>query len=568
MIDSRLDATDPLCPDDIVDDTPRSSGEGPDEESPPPLMTALSSSEELVLSGTIHDSPWRHDPPKCSGTLSESTVANSSSTVEDALRTPLLSPPRRRAASPPTVRAVAEASSSNSSSSAIPYIGTRQFQYLRMVVALGLVCDVFFGLLLLHDGIQLMALPRRGKATILVVRISVALLLGLWGTLLLLRFCASLVALFVCSAHPRTGGGCCGRLSRCCYESRRYLLAWTARRIMPVLVAFYLLGGALVFGDVLLMYATTDSNIYHNNTANPGTKPLWYRWCQSLGHAGFYGTNVSLRADLPLWGHVMRYLHQHPTFYIRYLWWICCLLAVLEFIRARCTDQYYRLLTLYDDYIEWGDAADAHPLTIPPINGLSTVGPSTRRPSSARPWWWSASSGQLPTERGDSILAQDEANPPPWWWMFRHGQYRKQRRRRQRLGPVPAQETLPWMHPGGDNDDDDEFCSVQEEWASRCEDDPHWWSREEEEINLRPTAATASRERYSVARSIGSSHSSTSSRQANEQFQDARQTLDEDPLRPSVATTTWWASDDANSRPHGLSEAGNNTSFLSSWFTW
>jgi hypothetical protein len=85
-----------------------------------------------------------------------------------------------------------------------------------------------------------------------------------------------------------------------------------------------------------------------------------------------------------------------------------------------------------------------------------------------RPWWWRQNSSR-PTMEDPLLLSpiwttsdsSNNDNVP--WWRFWH------RRRERDTG----------NNPRGDNNSVD-FMSVQEEWASRDEEDPYWWSRDED----------------------------------------------------------------------------------------
>jgi hypothetical protein len=73
------------------------------------------------------------------------------------------------------------------------------------------------------------------------------------------------------------------------------------------------------------------------------------------------------------------------------------------------------------------------------------------------------------------------------------GRRRRRRRRRRRNGDTGRWWGFQWKHQdsidGGHRDDSDgdvrddgsvDFAEVQEEWASRTEEDPFWWSRPED----------------------------------------------------------------------------------------
>ena len=111
-------------------------------------------------------------------------------------------------------------------------------------------------------------------------------------------------------------------------------------------------------------------------------------------------------------------------------------------------------------------------------------------PSSAhnhRPWWWRHSKRRIhdnDDDLGDPLLSP---SLPHWAsehqnqsYVMHHGMTTPEQdesfwSRLRRMGPPQSSSTTPR------DDGSVDFASVQEEWASRSEQDPLWWSREEEE---------------------------------------------------------------------------------------
>lgn len=103
--------------------------------------------------------------------------------------------------------------------------------------------------------------------------------------------------------------------------------------------------------------------------------------------------------------------------------------------------------------------------------------PQSRSTRGSRPWWWSSTPQN---ELSEPLLSP---GVPRWVSGGRNQSYEEdaglttpQRRRWFSLFRSTAQEEV------GDDGSVD-FASVQEEWASRTEEDPLWWSREEEDAN-------------------------------------------------------------------------------------
>lgn len=94
-------------------------------------------------------------------------------------------------------------------------------------------------------------------------------------------------------------------------------------------------------------------------------------------------------------------------------------------------------------------------------------------PASSRPWWWSRSSlsaSRTAAHNDVSFLTSDTTTD----WADDAAWFAFLRRRRQ--------------HRRANGNDDDlrddgsvDFASVQEEWATRASEDPHWWSRDASE---------------------------------------------------------------------------------------
>ena len=92
-------------------------------------------------------------------------------------------------------------------------------------------------------------------------------------------------------------------------------------------------------------------------------------------------------------------------------------------------------------------------------------------PSSARqnrkPWWWS-------TRRNGNVGRHDLAGPllePSWTATSNHGWNKPFWKRIFPRGPTSERNVR--------DDGSVDFASVQEEWASRSEEDPLWWTRDE-----------------------------------------------------------------------------------------
>lgn len=96
-----------------------------------------------------------------------------------------------------------------------------------------------------------------------------------------------------------------------------------------------------------------------------------------------------------------------------------------------------------------------------------------------RPWWWDRTWRPNDDDMDRPLLtATDDSSLPQWV-----SQGRRQRLAREGAG---GWWRLPWHRrsEGDDNirdDDSVDFASVQEEWAKRSQDDPYWWSKEEDQ---------------------------------------------------------------------------------------
>ena len=95
--------------------------------------------------------------------------------------------------------------------------------------------------------------------------------------------------------------------------------------------------------------------------------------------------------------------------------------------------------------------------------------------SSQQPWWWQR---RRRHDGMDQALLVNENGVPQWVV-----EGRRQRNRQSR--PSSWSMWLPWRRRQNQHDVRDDgsvdFVSVQEEWASRSEEDPHWWSKEDDE---------------------------------------------------------------------------------------
>ena len=96
-----------------------------------------------------------------------------------------------------------------------------------------------------------------------------------------------------------------------------------------------------------------------------------------------------------------------------------------------------------------------------------------------RPWWWKSPSQQ--NELEESLLSP---GIPQWVSESNDAGFSP-------LRPAQRRSWWPFRRSNRtfDNPRDDgsvDFQSVQEEWASRTEEDPYWWSREEQNVESPP----------------------------------------------------------------------------------
>jgi hypothetical protein len=195
-------------------------------------------------------------------------------------------------------------------------------------------------------------------------------------------------------------------------------------------------------------------------------------------------------------GAVVKYLHQYHL--TRLLTKICLstpaqfhgllivllVLAVTECIQWQVYQEYRRYLL----------RKDAFELLHPPPPTTARH-PDRRR----RPWWWESSGEDasltrhlLVDDTGEANLdgqATDPASGQPHWTLS--SPFRQGRRRHSNTDSSSNNSSrwwgFQWRHPdsidGGHDVRDDgsvDFAEVQEEWASRTEEDPFWWSRPED----------------------------------------------------------------------------------------
>jgi hypothetical protein len=140
-------------------------------------------------------------------------------------------------------------------------------------------------------------------------------------------------------------------------------------------------------------------------------------------------------------------------------------LSVLEAFKWRMYIIYHRSII----FLEEEDERDAERDTI------------RREAATGRPWWWS----RTPQRRRPNTVTFDNSLADPLLdrgdlSTFEDTPARSRRRRGFSLWPFGKRRN-------GDARDDGsvDFASAQEEWASRAEEDPFWWSREEESQNNR-----------------------------------------------------------------------------------
>jgi hypothetical protein len=99
--------------------------------------------------------------------------------------------------------------------------------------------------------------------------------------------------------------------------------------------------------------------------------------------------------------------------------------------------------------------------------------PSPARSRNRRPWWWKRSCNAGGDDLGDPLLG-------PSWAASNNRSYQMDEGLDQ--SPSMWSSLFGKKRRGDGNPRDDgsvDFVSVQEDWASRSEEDPFWWSRDE-----------------------------------------------------------------------------------------
>jgi hypothetical protein len=192
-------------------------------------------------------------------------------------------------------------------------------------------------------------------------------------------------------------------------------------------------------------------------------------------------------------GAVVKYLHQYHL--SRLLTKICMstpaqfhgLLTVLVVLAITECIQWQ----VYQEYRRYLLRKDAFELLHPPAAAANTSSTTRRR----QPWWWQSSNNEddtltrhlLADETGDGVNDDNQADVSfsgqPRWALsspFRRRHTDSNNNKSRWWG-------FQWKHPdsidGGHDVRDDgsvDFAEVQEEWASRTEEDPFWWSRPED----------------------------------------------------------------------------------------
>ena len=97
-----------------------------------------------------------------------------------------------------------------------------------------------------------------------------------------------------------------------------------------------------------------------------------------------------------------------------------------------------------------------------------------------KPWWWQQQRQQRLSRREDENGLHDALLEQPHW-----AQQHNHSRNYSIHDGISQHDTSFWSRWFGssprDNDDESvDFASVQEEWASKSQEDPFWWSREED----------------------------------------------------------------------------------------
>eukprot|EP00542_Grammatophora_oceanica_P014080 CAMPEP_0194035696 /NCGR_PEP_ID=MMETSP0009_2-20130614/8116_1 /TAXON_ID=210454 /ORGANISM="Grammatophora oceanica, Strain CCMP 410" /LENGTH=318 /DNA_ID=CAMNT_0038677155 /DNA_START=35 /DNA_END=991 /DNA_ORIENTATION=+ len=157
------------------------------------------------------------------------------------------------------------------------------------------------------------------------------------------------------------------------------------------------------------------------------------------------------RATLHLSTAVHNFLTAHP----KTLWTICFAWGGTELLRNMIVRQ-YRLLVLEEGQEEH-------------LPGTSN------RNNRAQPWWWKKDRGARPTIQ-DPLLEHPSAG---WTTADRGGDYSMDAGVSR---PPQSMFSRLFSRKNASNARDDgsvDFESVQEEWRSLSQEDPHWWSRDD-----------------------------------------------------------------------------------------
>jgi hypothetical protein len=164
-----------------------------------------------------------------------------------------------------------------------------------------------------------------------------------------------------------------------------------------------------------------------------------------------------------------------PDKYQHHAWWILLVSGLVECCRWALLQQYQTLRS------QRSSASSYHNNPA----GASTSGSASRAsPRRRLPWWLSSSgAGAVDTSLQQSLL-EENGNQPLWaQTSTRNGDYSlddgvgtPRGRRKRGWWPFSSQRS-----PSGDDYRDDgsvEYASLNEEWATRSQQDPHWWSRD------------------------------------------------------------------------------------------
>jgi hypothetical protein len=166
-------------------------------------------------------------------------------------------------------------------------------------------------------------------------------------------------------------------------------------------------------------------------------------------------------------------------------------LALWEGLRWYLLQRYRRRLLSVGAHDE-SDDNDNEAQVLLPVPSVPPV--SRRRPRRrGRPWWWSSNTAEQDA-LNESLLSTSSTGVPRWVSNRQDGYYDNETgaaspdhdnsRRRRR----PDRSWFWFWGNGGQDDNNNnprddgsvDFVSVQEEWASRTEEDPFWWSRDED----------------------------------------------------------------------------------------